>query len=54
VSQAGGADGKGMKANAHHPSVDASHSASTRAGNVAAWIGYPTFQRNDRIFQLAK
>jgi 2-hydroxychromene-2-carboxylate isomerase len=54
VSQAGGADGKGMNANAHHPRVDASHSARTRAGSVAGWMGYPTFQRNDRIFQFAK
>jgi hypothetical protein len=39
VSQAGGTGGRGMKANAHHPSVEASHSARTRAGNIAAWIG---------------
>jgi hypothetical protein len=54
VSHAGGDDGKGMNANAHHPRVDASHSARTRAGSVAAPMGYPTFQRNDRIFQFAK
>ena len=54
VSHAGGADGKGMNANAHHPSVDVSHSAKTRAGIVAVWMGYPTFHRNERIFQFAK
>jgi hypothetical protein len=53
VSQAGGADGTGMNANPHHTRVDASHSAKT-AGSVAAWMGYPTFHRKDRIFQLAK
>jgi hypothetical protein len=53
VSQGGGADGNGMNANAHHPRVDATHSAKTRAG-AAVWMGYPTFQRNDKIFQFAK
>jgi hypothetical protein len=52
VSQTGGAAGNGMKANAHHPSVDASHSAKTNAGS--AWMSYPTFHRNERIFQFAK
>lgn len=54
VSQAGGSDGKGMKANVHHTRVDVSHSAKTRAGSVTAWMGYPTFHRNERIFQFAK
>jgi len=54
VSQAGGTDGKGMNANAHHTSVDASHSAKTKAGSKAAWMGYPTFHRKERIFQFAK
>jgi hypothetical protein len=52
VSQTGGAAGDGMKANAHHPRVDASHSAKTKAGS--AWMGYPTFHRKERIFQFAK
>lgn len=54
VSQAGGSDGNGMKANAHHTRVDVSHSAKTRAGSAAAWMSYPTFHRNERIFQFAK
>ena len=54
MSQAGGAEGKGMKANAHHTRVDKSHSAKTSVGSVTAWMDYPTFHRNERIFQFAK
>jgi hypothetical protein len=54
VNQAGGADGTGMNANAHHTRLDASHSAKTKAESAAAWMSYPTFHRKERIFQLAK
>ena len=54
VSQAGGADGTGMNANAHHTRVDASHSAKTKAESATVRMGYPTFHRKERIFQLAK
>jgi hypothetical protein len=54
VSQTGGTDGNGMNANAHQTSVDASHSAKTKAGSAIAWMGYPTFHRKERIFQFAK
>jgi hypothetical protein len=43
-----------MKANAHHRRVDVSQSAKTSAGSFAGRMAYPTFQRNDRIFQFAK
>jgi hypothetical protein len=54
VSQAGGAEGNGMKANAHHTSVDVSHSPKTKAGSATVWMSYPTFHRKERIFQFAK
>jgi hypothetical protein len=54
VNQAGGADGTGMNANAHHTRLDTSHSAKTKAESAAAWMSYPTFHRKERIFQLAK
>jgi hypothetical protein len=39
VNQAGGADGNGMNANAHHTKVDVTHSAKTRAGSATAGMG---------------
>ena len=54
LSHPGGSDGSGVKANAHHSSVDASHSRSDERGHPRGPNGYPTFQRNDRIFQFAK
>jgi hypothetical protein len=48
ASHAGGADGNGMNAKAHHSKVETVHTATARAGT------YPTFQRNERIFQFAK
>jgi len=54
VNHGGGADGSGVKANVHHKSVDATQSTTTKAGSFGGRIRYPTFQRNDRIFQFAK
>jgi hypothetical protein len=54
VSHSGGVVGSGAKANAHHTRVTVSQRARTSAGTFEGRIGYPTFHRNDRIFQFAK
>ena len=54
VSHAGGSAGRGMKANAHQPSSDVSQSPRTTAGSLGARMAYPTFQRNESIFQFAE